>query len=176
MKLKGMIWGVMIAASFAWVGCDGDDDNDNNSLSQQDRTFVEQAAMGNRAEIELGQIAATRSTTPGVQAYGQKMVNDHQPAQDELEDIADDKDVNFRDELDAQHQALRQQLMTLTGYQFDTAYINSQVRDHQKMITLFQTQNTAGQDQQLRAYSSKHLPHIQMHYEMADSIAATMGQ
>lgn len=177
MKLKGMMWIALLTGSLSWVACDDDDNNNNNNqLAQQDRNFIDMASMGNRAEIELGQIAATRSTTPGVQMYGQQMVNDHQPVLDELEEIADNKNVTFRNELDAAHETLRQQLMTLSGYSFDTAYINSQVRDHQTMITLYQTQNTSGQDQELKAHASRHIPHLQEHYVMADSIANTMGQ
>jgi putative membrane protein len=176
MKLKGMMWIALLVGSLGWVACDDDDDDNNNQLAQQDKNFIDMAAMGNQAEIELGQIAATRSTTPGIQAYGQKMVADHQPVLDELEDIADDKNVTFRNELDAKHQTLKQQLNTLSGYSFDTAYINSQVRDHQLMITLYQTENTSGQDQQLKAHASKHIPHLQEHYVMADSIANTLGQ
>lgn len=176
MRLKGMMWMSLLAASLCWIGCDDDDDDD--SLAQQDRTYIEQASMGNRAEIELGEIAAARSTTPEVQAFGQRMVAEHQPAQNELRSLADDKDVesNFKNELDAQHQTLKTQLLTLTGYQFDTAYMNSQVRDHQKMITLFESQINSGNDQQVKAYANKYLPHIQMHLTEATTIANSLGE
>ncbi|MBT1701772.1 DUF4142 domain-containing protein [Chryseosolibacter indicus] len=175
MKLKGMMMVTsLMALSFCWVGCDDDDDDD--SLSQQDKTFIEQVSMGNRAEIELGQLAATNSTTADVRNFGLSMASEHQTAQDELRELADDKDATFKNELDAEHQALKTRLSSLTGYQFDTAYINSQVRDHQKTLTIFNTQISSGKDRQVKDYANKYQPHIQMHFNEATEIKNSLGQ
>jgi putative membrane protein len=56
---------------------------------------------------------------------------------------------------------------------FDTAYINSQVKDHQAAVNLFQSEISAGATQSVKDYASKYLPHIQMHLNMADSIRTT---
>jgi putative membrane protein len=155
--------------------CDDDDDGDKN-LNQTDRNFVMNAGMGNQAEIELGQLASTKGEEEGVRAYGTMMVTDHQPTLEELENIVDDFNVDVPRTLDAEHQQKKQMLMTLSGYTFDTAYIHSQVKDHQKMIALFESQIANGMEQRLKDYASKHLPHLQEHLETADSISTALDQ
>jgi putative membrane protein len=81
--------------------------------------------------------------------------------------------VNVKDTIDAQHQMLMSRLDTLNGLAFDTVYINSQVKDHQANVTLFQSEVSAGSNQSVKDYASKYLPHIQMHLNMADSIRTT---
>ena len=75
--------------AFAILGvvCSACDDDDNDpKLQETDRTFIINASEGNLAEIELGQLAVTKSTTPGVKEFGQMMVTEHQTAWDELLD------------------------------------------------------------------------------------------
>jgi putative membrane protein len=153
-----------------------DDDDDSVSMNETDRNFVLNASEANLAEIELGQLAAMKSTTEGVKAFGEMMVTEHQTALDELQTIADQKDADMSTTLKAKHQQLKQLLSTLVGFQFDTAYMNSQVRDHQTTEALFETEITGGSDPQIKGYASKYLPHIQMHLEEADSISNALGQ
>lgn len=61
-------------------------------------------------------------------------------------------------------------LNSLSGYSFDTAYINSQIKDHAKTLTLFNPEISNGNNQTIRSYATDNMPHIQMHYNRADSI------
>ncbi len=60
--------------------------------------------------------------------------------------------------------------MTLSGYSFDTAYINSQVKGHQEVAALFEKETNDGKEARLKNYAEKLLPHIRMHLTRADSI------
>jgi putative membrane protein len=167
-------WALAITG-IIWSACDDDDDN-GVEMNGMDRNFVMNASEANMAEIELGQIAAMKSSTESVRAFGQMMVTEHQTALDELQTIADEKDVEMATELYAKHQQLKEQLNSLTGFQFDTAYMNNQVKDHQSTESLFETEISAGRDQQIKDYANKYLPHIQMHLHHADSISNTLNQ
>jgi putative membrane protein len=147
------------------------DDDDNKSLNDTDRNFITNASEGNLAEIRLGELAATRASAPGVKAFGQMMVTEHQTALDELEAIGDDKDVNLTTTLNAKHEAMRQKLMNMTGHSFDTAYMRSQVKDHEVTVALFKNEISAGSDPQVKGYATKYLHHIEMHLAKADSIS-----
>src|ERR1700751_546128 len=67
-------------------------------LSKNKTAFVTQAAGGNLAEIELGQLAAQKATDPKVKDFGNRMVNDHQKANNELKPIADANGVKWLDQ------------------------------------------------------------------------------
>jgi putative membrane protein len=153
-----------------------DDDDSASMLQQTDRDFVLNASEGNLAEIQLGTLAASKASTPSVQDFGEMMVSEHQTALDELESIADLKNATTTTELNAEHQQVRDKLSAMSGLAFDTAYMNSQVKDHEKTIALFQSEIANGKDQEVKDYARKYLPHIQMHHHKADSIRNTLDQ
>jgi putative membrane protein len=171
--MKKLFCWALVITSVVWSACDDDDDND---LQAVDKTFATNAGYANAAEVDLGQLAATRGTTEGVRMYGQMMVNEHTTAQNELKGIVNGRGVTLPTTPDQEHQQLKQQLMSLNGMAFDSAYIHNQVIDHQKTQTLFQNEQTGGKDQRLKNYATKYLPHIQMHLQKADSIKNAMGQ
>lgn len=149
-------------------------DKDQNDVNASDQSFMMQVSMGNKAEIMAGQLAASRGSSESVRAFGQLMVAEHGQAQSDLVTLGSNLGQNLPDSVDAEHQALMARLNSLEGYSFDTAYINSQVMDHQKTVDLFQMELNDGKHQSVRAYASQYLPHIQMHLQKADSISASL--
>jgi putative membrane protein len=142
---------------------------EKDKLNDTDRDFAMQAGYANAAEISAGQLASTKGSSPMVKAYGQQMVTDHQPALDELVTIGNEEGISVPTSPDPAHQALMQRLMSLSGYDFDTAYMNSQVRDHQMTISLFQNELQNGRRDRLEDYARDKMPHLQEHLERADS-------
>jgi putative membrane protein len=161
------------ALALLLTACKKDDTEDNGKAIAQDQTCVTSANLSNSAEVRLGQLALSRSSNTGVKTFAQMMVTEHSQAQADLSGIATGINVNVKDTIDAQHQMLMSRLDTLNGLAFDTVYINSQVKDHQANVTLFQSEVSAGSNQSVKDYASKYLPHIQMHLNMADSIRTT---
>jgi putative membrane protein len=166
--MKKMILCGSLAVAMMFAACDKNDDEDTNSTDQM---FVTQVAIGNNAEIQAGQLAATKATTPGVKEFGQMMVAEHTMAQADLKSAAGNQGFQVSDSVDAEHVALMARLNSLSGVAFDTAYMNSQVKDHQKTLTIFQSEVSGGANQSIRNYANQYLPHIQMHLHMADSIS-----
>jgi putative membrane protein len=142
-------------------GCKEDDNQP--ALSDTDKQFVAAALFANLAEVQLGYIASDQASDAEVKAFGSKMINDHQTAYSELQRLAVDKKEPGMAEIPQEHTQLKERLMTMTGYEFDTAYVHTQVKDHQKAITLFQNAQANGQDDDVKAYAAKYLPHLQEH-------------
>jgi putative membrane protein len=149
-------------------------DKDNNNVNSTDQTFLTQVAIGNKAEIMAGQLAATKGTSAAVKSFGQMMVTEHGQAQTDLQNVYSTVGQTMPDTVDAEHQALMTRLNSLTGRSFDTAYINSQVRDHQKTLTIFQAEVNDGNNTSVKNYANTYLPHIQMHLQRADSLSRTL--
>lgn len=157
------------AVAVLLIACDKED-SDNMELNSTDQAFITQVAFRNSAEISAGQLAATKGTDAAVRAYGQLMVTEHGQAQTELKTLGTSVGLNVLDSVDALHQSIMQHLDTLTGYSFDTAYINNQVNVHESTLNIFQNEISTGGHQEVKAYASKYLPAIQMHYNKADSL------
>jgi putative membrane protein len=160
-----------IATSMLFAACDKDNDTDE-TLNAQDNTFLVKASQSNRSEIELSNLALTRSTDSGVLQYAQMMITDHTTAQNDLRDIADDvdADANLQDSLDAEQIAMRNMLSPLSGTSFDSAYIAGQILSHQKTLTLFDAQLSGGLNTRVKGYATTYRPAIQHHHHMADSL------
>jgi putative membrane protein len=171
-----MCWALAITGIIC-SACDDDDDSVvTSSMNDTDRNFVLNASEANLAEIELGQLAALKSSSASVRSFGQMMMEEHQVALDELDSIADKKDAELTTTLNAKHEEMKSRLSTLVGFQFDTAYMNGQVKDHQATRGLFETEISAGADQDIQDYANKYLPHIQMHLDEAISISNELNQ
>src|SRR5215204_1915364 len=98
MKLKRLFLVASLFTGVAFTACD--DDNDTEEITNtQDQTFVMQAAMSNRAEVDMGTLASTKAVNPSVKTLAQMMVTEHTQAQTDLEDVANDVNVNYGDTL-----------------------------------------------------------------------------
>lgn len=150
------------------------DNNDNNKVSNQDQTFMMQASMSNSAEIAVGALAAQKGQSAGVKQFGQMMVTEHTQAQNDLKTLGTTVNWTVKDTIDAAHMQKMAYLNSLSGFSFDTAYLNSQVMDHQATLNAFNTEISSGNNSNIKAYANKYQPHIQMHLNMADSIRLKM--
>lgn len=146
------------------------DKEDNDMPNATDTDFAAMASISNNAEIQAGQLAATKGTNSMVKAFAQLMVTEHTTAQEDLRNRAATVNIIASDTVDAAHLALMTRLNSLSGYSFDTAYMNSQVKDHAATLNLFNTEINSGNNETVRNYATTYLPHIQMHYNKADSI------
>lgn len=161
-------------APIVWVACNDDDDDNatKKSLNTTDETFVVSAARSNKAEIDMGNVAATKATDSLVKTFAQKMVDEHTTAQNELQDIADDfSGVDWPDDLDQNQASMKAQLdSTDAGFSFDTLYLNTQIRLHESAVSTFQTATTTTTESRVKSYATKYLPKIQAHLDEADSL------
>src|SRR5690349_5799966 len=96
-----------------------DKTSSTEKTSVADRTFVEKAASGGMAEVKMGKLAVDKGTSPTVKQFGQKMVDDHSKANDELKSIASKKNLTLPTEVDSKHQAAYDKLAKLSGSDFD---------------------------------------------------------
>jgi putative membrane protein len=173
MEMKRWIFGVLIGSLVA-MSCDNDDDN-KQSLAQTDKTFVEGAALSNMTEVDFGNLALTKGSSEMVRDFAEHMIMEHTQAQTELRTLANNYgNVNWPNEMDAQHKQIKQQLEAMSGHQFDSMYMASQVNDHQMTLNMFQTEISSGTVQSVKSYATKYLPNIQMHFQRADSIKSAL--
>jgi putative membrane protein len=129
-----------------------------------DTRFVMQAAEGGMMEVAKGKLAVQKGSHEGVKQFGQRMVDDHTKAGDELKSIASGKNITLPGETPKgpMHAALAR-LEKLDGAAFDRAYVDDQVRDHEKTIALFEREAKSGTDAELKAFAEKTLPTLKEH-------------
>jgi len=122
------------------------------------------------AEVELGKLAAQNATNDSVKQFGQKMVDDHSKANEELKAAAGTQKIDIPVSLDSKHQATIDRLSKLSGSAFDRAYVKEMVKDHDEDVKEFQKESQNGQDSAIRAFAAKTLPTLQEHQRMIHEI------
>jgi putative membrane protein len=139
-------------------------------LNEADREFVNKAAIGNVAEVELGRVATQRAARPSVKSFGERMVTDHGRASAELTTLARSKGMDVSNTLDVSHQAMRDRLSGLSGADFDRAYISEMVRDHTEDVALFERAAQTATDADVKAYAQRSLPMLRDHLALARQV------
>ena len=143
--------------------------------NQQDRLFVQEAAIGGMAEVDSGKMAEQKGQSSAVKDFGRRMVEDHSKANDRLSALAKAASVPLPGDLDPEHQTMRAELEKLSGAPFDRAYIEGQVQDHQKTVQLLEWEIGSGQDAELKQFASETLPIVLQHLQLAQSVAAQLA-
>jgi putative membrane protein len=137
--------------------------------------FVRHAAQDGNAEVELGKMAVAQGSDPDVKQFGQKMVDDHSKANDELKNLASSKGIQAPAGVDPKSKATQDRLSKLSGAQFDRAYMQAMVGDHDHAILMFRSFSERGDDPQLKDWASKTLPTLQEHDRLAKTTATKIG-
>jgi putative membrane protein len=145
------------------------------ALSQEDKTFVKEAASGGMAEVELSKVAQ-KSENADVKHFADRMVQDHTKANDELMAIANRLGVEMPKTLDSEHERMRGKLQTLHGKAFDEQYMHDMVNDHNKAVKLFQQEERSGQSTEFKQFAQKTLPTLEEHQKMAQELSHKLSQ
>lgn len=147
--------------------------NSNSTALVQDN-FWTTAAQGGMAEVELGKLAASKATNAEVKQFAQMMVTDHTKANTELKTLAAKKNVVLPTEVSSSHKSLMEDLNKKTGVDFDKAYVDAMVDDHEEDVEFFQDKSEDSSDADVKAFAAKTLPTLKMHLEKIKAIQAKM--
>jgi putative membrane protein len=156
-------------ATFATPGAPSKHD-----MNTSDRVFLLAAATSGSAGVKLGRLATETARNEAVKGFGRQMAEDHSKANERLNVIADKLGIAPPKDLDPEHKALRAQLEKLAGAEFDFAYLNAQLADHQKTAQLFEYEIAAGQNEDLKRFAAMSLPVILGHLETVVEIRAKL--
>jgi putative membrane protein len=138
-----------------------------SKLAAIDQKFIEEAATTNLAQIKLGQLAVRRGTAAKVRELGQKMIDDHTKANDQLNKIATRTGIALPTEVTPEQKADYDRLSALSGDAFDQAYMDLVKTDQQQAISLFQDEAQSGVDPELKTLAKNTLPALRQHHQLA---------
>jgi putative membrane protein len=141
-----------------------------------DKKFAKNAVLGGMTEVELGKLAAEKGSSDAVKQFGQKMVDDHSKANDQLKELAAKKNFEIPASLDSKHQSRIDKLSKLSGPAFDKAYIKDAVKDHEKDVNEFKDEAQYGSDPNVKQFAAATLPILQQHLATAKDLNKTEKQ
>jgi putative membrane protein len=137
-------------------------------LAQQDQAFLEQAAHNGHAELSAGRLALTKARHPQVQAFAQRMIEDHTRMGAELVALATARNYKPPAEPSMLQKGKEMVIGGMADETFDRRYVHQMgVEAHQDTIRLYEKAASEARDPEIKAFAMKHLPGLRQHLETA---------
>ena len=146
----------------------------SSSLARADRRFAEKAMQGGMAEVEAGKMAMDKAQDPQVKAFAKRMVDDHSKANAELTKIASAKGITPPAAVDSGHKRKMDRMASKSGADFDRAYMDDMVDDHQATVRDFRSAAKSAKDPEIKAFASSTLPALEQHLKEAKTIESAV--
>jgi putative membrane protein len=132
---------------------------------------LKKAAQGGMAEVELGQLAVQKASSDQVKQFGQRMVDDHSKANDQLKQLAQQEHVKLPTQPSAKDKATKAKLENLSGKEFDEAYMSDMLKDHKKDVAEFERESKNAKDPAVKDFAEQTLPTLREHLKQAQQIS-----
>lgn len=137
-------------------------------VSKADQQMMREMAQTNLAEIEAGKMAKEKSQDKQVQEFAEKMIDDHTQAQEQLQELAQEKGVTLPTQPDKKQQAAMKKMESMSGDRFDKQYLSQGgLRDHREAQNMLSRVEKRAQDDDLKELARSMQPKINEHYDMA---------
>ncbi len=139
-------------------------------LSPSDKAFVEKAAQGGVAEVQMAQLAQQKTDSADVKQFAQTMIDDHTPNNQDLVKLATAKGLTPPSDPNAMQAKMLTRLQGLSGAKFDKAYMMGQVKAHTMMLKLFRAEAKSTKDTDLKTFAMQTATKVEEHLTMAQSL------
>lgn len=143
------------------------------TLSKGDQRILTALAQANVNEVAAGNIAVQKASAPEVKSFAQQMVDDHTKGLQEVQTVAQAKNVTLPTEPDAKHKKMADRLNALSGPEFDKTYLaNAGVNDHKAAHKLVADAQSKAKDPDIKALAGKLQPTIDQHMKAVQPLAS----
>ena len=132
---------------------------------------IREASSDNLYEIQAGQFIEQRAQDPQVKQLAQKLIQDHQQAEQQLQQAAQQLGIQVSQQLSPVHQAKLQELEQKQGPALERTFVFGTVGGHETDILTAQWQAEHEQAPQLKQYAQQQIPVLEEHLRMARQVA-----
>jgi putative membrane protein len=162
---------LLLSFSFAAFAQDAAKNAAGKSAADPNALFAKKAAQGNMAEVAMGKLAAEKGQSEDVKKFGQRMVDDHTKAEQDLEGVASKNNMTLPSGPSAMQKAEQQKLERLSGATFDRAYMKMMVKDHEEDVAEFRKEaNDMALNSDLRDFAKRTYPVLDDHLTNAKAV------
>lgn len=161
----------LLSCSFAALAQNASNQSPSAKSGSSDSQFAIKAAQGNMAEVALGKLALQNAQSDDVKKFGQRMVDDHTKAEQDLEGVASKNSWTLPSDMSAAQKAEQQRMEKLSGAAFDRAYMQMMVKDHVKDVAEFNKEaNSTTANSDLRDFAKRTYPVLDDHLTNAKAV------
>ena len=136
---------------------------DDKNYSAADHSFIMKVSQGGMYEVEASKVANDKARAQDVVDVSLYEVHDHQLVGAKLTSIASSLGVSFPTTLNPTFQARLDRLKSLSGREFDDAYIKEMDAIHAVDVQAFANEARSGQNPALRAFAAETVLIVRRH-------------
>lgn len=137
----------------------------------QDTDFYQQALDGGRKEVAAATLASGNAQDPGVKSFADMLVADHTAMNQQVMAAAGQADAAAP----APDATATADLQGKTGADFDRAFVDKMVSDHEATIALFENAAQNASTDQAKSLAQGALPKLRAHLQTAQDLQAKLG-
>lgn len=139
-----------------------------------DKLFALQAGLGNQFEIQFAQRIEQKAQNAQVKQAARQIVQDHQKANEKLQQVARQLQVNLPQSLPESKQQIIQIITSLPVDQMEKQYIAMMEADHAMAVSMYRSCAATSENQPLKDYAESELPTLHKHDELLDQAAIAL--
>jgi putative membrane protein len=164
---------VIAITCLSFYGCSKKNEakDTTRDVNGTDSSFLKMAIAANNGAFEIDQIGYANLTDSVLKGFNIIEIAEHDTMKTELRAIANALKVVVPDSLDMEFAALKEQLLTLSGREFDSVYIHNKAEHLETFVTLLGREVQNGNNISLRNFAYTKLPILQTHLQIADTLA-----
>lgn len=145
---------------------------DNGSpQSYADQSFLRKTMEDNVAQEQMGQLAAQKSQSDDVKQFGEKMAQIHEQLTNQLMPVAKKLGVDQPKNPSKKDRQEIEKMQSLSGQDFDTAFIKAMLKDQQDDLKGFETEANGAQDPNVQQLAKMDQPVLNQHLQVLQKIA-----
>jgi putative membrane protein len=141
--------------------------------------ILSQLYVANTTEIQVSKLAAKKATSPAVKRVAAKLAADHAKNREEEQALAQKLNISLAPATGVEASdtsALPSDLQGKTGRDFDKAFVDHEIKDHEDNIQKIQTQLLpAASNPEVKAYLQETLTAIQGHLASLKQVRQQLG-
>lgn len=139
----------------------------SSTVTPQGKDFLNYSVQDSLGEISLCQMAQQKSTNAGVKSFCTRAISDHKNMAAQAKQVAQQLGVSVTQQPSDESQTEKQKLSKLSGAQFDSEFLQGQVKDHKKDISKAQSVQNEAQNVRVKSLIAQSLPVLQTHLKLA---------
>jgi len=140
-----------------------------------DSGFIREAASLNLLEVHLGMLAEQRSSNAAVKQFAKQMAFSHSTIERQWTSLAAQNRLLTSVALTSIQQQSADQLSKLSGADFDRAFMNAMVANHEQDAGTLQRISTSAQSAAVKELAARDLATTQEHLSQARQVASQVG-
>jgi putative membrane protein len=139
---------IVLAACLALASCsqlrEDSSSGQGTTASSKEVELMRDLAQANLAEIDTGKLALSKAKSDSVKQFAQQMVDEHSKMMQEGQQLAAAQGVRMPSSPGVKHQVAKKRLEMGSSDNFDKAYMEQMVLDHQQTLDLLKQAASSG--------------------------------